>query len=332
LMRTAKPKVLLAWSASDYEVAVFRKYLGDAAEIIVMPKTAEQFRDVVKDVDVIVGGFIPDEYIKVSSRLKFIQILSAGADRFNFKLLKEKGITLATVSGANASTVAEHAILLILALSRRLVFMDKALKEGKWIPYKHETMIEEVYGKNLGIIGYGNIGSEIAKRAYCLGMKIYVIKRNPLKGVKYRRLLKYVGGPESLDYVLRISDYVVLSVPLTKETLGLIGERELRLMKKTAYLINVSRGPVIDEKALYRALTEGWIAGAGLDVWWLYPPHKGAPSTLGIHKLPNVIATPHKAGWSKEARRRALILAARNVRAFLKGKKVINVVDYEKGY
>ena len=137
---------------------------------------------------------------------------------------------------------------------------------------------------------------------------------------------------KSLEEVMKNSDFVSIHLPLTPQTRRLIREEHLRLMKKTAYLINVGRGPVIDEEALYKALTEGWIAGAGLDVWWEYPPSPDTPSKLGLHKLENVVASPHKGGWTPQAREKCIRFAAENVRRYILGEKVLNVVDYENPY
>jgi len=207
--------------------------------------------------------------------------------------------------------------------------MDRKLKEGVWLPWTDDTMLIDLEDKVLGIIGYGNIGRELARRAKAFGMKVYGVKRHP---VEHDEFADKIYGSKGLELVLRESDFVVVTLPLTEETRGLIDEDKLRLMKKTAFIINVGRGPVIDEEALYKALTEGWIAGAGLDVWWAYPPSEEAPSRLGIHKLSNVIAIPHKGGWSMVARERCFRFAVENVRRFILGLEVRNVVNLDLKY
>lgn len=321
-------KVLIAWRASDWQVKIVRQVLGDLAEIDYL-KTREELGEKIADADIVIGGPIPDDALKNARRLKFIQATSAGVDKFNFKLLKERGIILASAKGCNAREVAEHALALMLALAKKIPSMDRTLKSGKWIPWKSETMIGDLEGKTVGIIGYGRIGRELAKLCKALGMRILAVKRTPAApdGVA-----EFIGGAESLDYVLANSDYVVITLPLTPQTRGLIGEQRLRKMKKTAYLINVGRGPVVDEEALYKALTEGWIAGAGLDVWWEYPPSPDTPSKLGLHKLDNVVASPHKGGWTPKAREKCIRFAAENVRRYILGEKVLNVIDYENPY
>ena len=321
-------KVLIAWRASDWQVKIVRKVLGDLAEIDYLKKR-EELGEKIVDADIVMGGPIPDDALKSARRLKFIQATSAGVDRFNFKLLKEREIILASAKGCNAREVAEHALALMLALAKKIASMDRTLKSGKWIPWKSETMIGDLEGKTVGIIGYGRIGRELAKLCKALGMRILAVKRTPAApdGVA-----EFIGGTESLDYVLANSDYVVITLPLTPQTRGLIDEQRLRKMKKTAYLINVGRGPIIDEEALYKALIEGWIAGAGLDVWWEYPPSPDTPSKLGLHNLENVIASPHKGGWTPKARKKCIRFAAENVRRYILGEKVFNVVDYENPY
>jgi len=321
-------KVLIAWQASDWQVKIVKQVLGDLAEVDYL-KMKEELDEKIADADVAIGGPIPDDALKKAHRLKFIQATSAGVDRFNFELLKERRIVLASAKGCNAREVAEHALALMLALAKKIPSMDKTLKSGKWIPWKSETMIGDLEGKTVSIIGYGRIGRELAKFCKALGMKILAVKRT---SAAPDGVAEFIGGVESLDYVLAKSDYVVITLPLTPQTRGLINEQRLRKMKRTAYLINVGRGPVIDEEALYKALTEGWIAGAGLDVWWEYPPSPNTPSKLGLHKLENVVASPHKGGWTPKAREKCIRFAAENVRRYVLGEKVLNVVDYENPY
>ena len=322
--------MLLAWPAGGEELAVFKGRLEGLAELTCLKSRAELLRE-IRDAEVVVSSRLPDEAILAAEKLRFIQAVSAGVDSFNFELLRERGIMLASAKGCNARAVAEHALALLLALAKRVTYLDREVKAGRWVPWTGETYLEDLEGKTVGIIGYGRIGRELARMCKCLGMRVMAVKRRPPEEGR-DEYADFVGGPGDLERVLSSSDYVVVALPLTPETEGLIGEDELRAMKRSAYLINVGRGPVIREEALYRALKEGWIAGAAIDVWWEYPPSSNAPSRLGVHRLENVVATPHKAGWTRRARLRCLKFAAENVRRYLLGEEPLNVVNYDNPY
>jgi len=323
-------KVLLAWPASREELEIFEERVRGLAELACLKSGADLLQE-IRDAEVVVSSRLPDEAILAAEKLRFIQSTSAGVDAFNFELLRERGVMLASAKGCNARAVAEHALTLLLALAKRVAFMDRKVKAGEWVPWTSETYLDDLEGRTVGIIGYGRIGRELARMCKCLGMRVLAVRRRPPKEGR-DEYAEFVGGLEDMKYVLSSSDYVVIALPLTPETEGLIGEDELRAMKRSAYLINVGRGRVIREEALYRALKEGWIAGAAIDVWWEYPPSPGALSRLGVHKLENVVATPHKAGWTRRARMRCLEFAAENVRKYLLGERPLNLVDYSTRY
>lgn len=325
-----KAKVLLAWKASPNEVKIFEELLGDLADIDYLTERGG-LAEKIKDADIVVGGHIGDELIERATKLKFIQSVAAGVDMFNFGLLKNRNIMLASAKGCNAREVAEHAFALLLALAKKITGMDSSLKGGKWIPWREETMLDDLSGKTLGIVGYGHIGRELARMAKCFGMRVLAVKRTPPREPR-DRYADYIGGVGSLDEVLQESDFVVVALPLTPETRGMINADRLRRMKRTAYLINMGRGPVVDEEALYTALVEGWIAGAGIDVWYEYPPSPNAPSRLGIHRLGNVVASSHKGGWTPGARAKCIRFAAENVRRFILGETPLNLVDPDVPY
>lgn len=328
-MESTEKKVLVTFKVFPEDKEVIEKTLKGLAEVSYASNEEAILRE-ISDAEVVICGWISDKALLKAEKLRLIQTVTAGVERFNFKILREKNVILASGKGCNSVPVAEHAMALILNLAKRINEYDRALKRGKWLPYTSETMLDDLEGKVLVILGYGNIGRELARIAKVFGMRIIGIKRTPkLNGDEYADV---IVGFDNIDKVIPEADFLVVLAPLTKETLGLINERRLKMMKRTAYLINVARGPVIDEAALYRALKEGWIRGAGLDVWWAYPPDPATPSKLGIHKLKNVIATPHKAGWTMKARLSCVRFAVSNVRRFLLGEKPLNIVDYDRGY
>ncbi|RLF02580.1 MAG: hypothetical protein DRK00_09840 [Thermoprotei archaeon] len=192
----------------------------------------------MEDAEVVIGGYLPDEAIVRAAKLRFIQSITAGVESFNFELLRERGILLASAKGCNALEVAEHALALMLALAKRIVVMDRRLKEDVWTPWTTETMVAELEGKTVGIIGYGNIGRSLARLCKCLGMRVLGVRRRPHPD----EYADFVGGLEDLGRVMAESDFVVIALPLTPETRGLIDSEKLRRMKRSAYLINVGRG------------------------------------------------------------------------------------------
>jgi phosphoglycerate dehydrogenase-like enzyme len=219
-------------------------------------------------------------------KLKLVQVMSAGYEHVDIRLAQRFGVPVATFGDAMASVVAEHSVLLILALYRRLVQLDAAVRSGAW--RSNEPVMRELRGKRVGLIGLGYIGREVAIRLQAFGADVVYFSRSPAPNVPWPRL--------TMDELLATSDVVSLHVPLAPSTRGLVGARELALMKPDAVLINTSRGPVVDQAALLAALESGRLAGAGLDVLATEPPDAGDP----LLKLPNVVLTPHNGGQAEE--------------------------------
>jgi len=321
-------------------VARLLKAIDEAQCEIVYPESGseEEVMKLAKDSDIIIvgGGVrISGRVVDASERLKLIQATGAGVDYLPFDSIARRGsLYVANTSGANAVTVAEHAFALLLALTKHIVYQHNLLKEGTW----HRVVSLELFGRTLGIIGLGSIGVEIARRAKAFGMRVIATKRHKADTAGLN--VDSMGGPEDLIETLRESDFVVVSVASTPETRGLIGEKELRAMKKSAYLVNLSRGDVVDEEALYRALRERWIAGAGIDPWYNYPPSPEhgkvhacyPPSKAGIHLLDNVVMTPHVGGLSSEFVERSIVLIAENIERIAKGEEVMSRVNVDLRY
>lgn len=318
----------------DEPVPRFVERLGKAVKInceIVYPKTSseEELIDLAKDADIIVRGMgssVPQKVLDAAYKVKLIQTTGAGVEKMPFVYLKKRGIYLSNTSGANAVAVAEHAFALILVIAKKVITRHLKLKQGIWDRIRSTQLL----GKTLGIVGLGDIGIELAKRARAFGMFVIAIKRHPSPDLAKELCLKFLGGPKDLYKLLKKSDFLVLSVPSTPETDGLIGEKELRLMKSSAFIINVARGNIIQEDALYKALTEKWIAGAGIDTWWDFDPH--TPSKLGVHKLDNVIITSHVGGSTIEFINNVIKVLAENIERISKNETPLNVVDLNYRY
>jgi D-3-phosphoglycerate dehydrogenase len=247
--------------------------------------------------------------IESADRLKVIARAGVGLDNIDVKAAEERGIALINAPESSTQSVAELAIGLMLAVARKIAFSDRRMREGYWA--KKEAMGVELSGKTLGVIGAGRIGSAVARIAkYGFNMHILyydVVCRDDLN--------KELGAEcVSIEELLKRSDIVTIHVPLLPETRHMINEEKLRLMKKTAILINTSRGAVVDTAALVKALSEGWIAGAGLDVFEEEPLSEDHPLT----KLDNVVLTPHIGASTKEAQEKAGVEVARKIVEFFK--------------
>ncbi|MEM2920934.1 MAG: NAD(P)-dependent oxidoreductase [Candidatus Bathyarchaeia archaeon] len=290
---------------------------------LVIPPTPslEEALPLVDDVDVIVGVRVPRKMIELARRLKMIQTVGVGADGVDIDAATEKGIVVCSSVGLNAIPVAEHAMSLILALAKNIARYDRGLRSEGWFRMS-STLLKK---KTLGIIGLGSIGVEVAKRAKAFDMRIIAIKRRPSEELRLKLGLEFLGSGTDLPHIMAESDFVLVSIVLTPETRRMIGEKELRMMKKSAYLVNISRGGVIDESALVKALKEGTIAGAGLDVFEVEPIQPDNP----LLKLENVILTPHVAGAVEDeemVEERAEFIA-RNIVKAMNGLRPEKIVD-----
>jgi len=331
-------KVLLAfpWILLSQSMSMFSSFAGmfPADVQIIVPKegTEEELVQLAADADIIICVTLSEKVALAAKKLKLVQKIGAGVDGIPFDVLREE-VAVANTSGANPMPLAEGAVALVLALAKHIVRRHNLFPQGD-----NTTRVGvELRGKNAGIIGIGHIGMEVARLLKAFEMKIYATKRDPKDTSGLKFIPDFLGGPRDLDYVLRESDFLVITAPSTPETRGMIGERELHLMKHTAYIVNVARGQIIQEEPLYRALKEGWIAGAGLDVWWSEPwwnpPAKsGQTQPYEFWKLANVIATPHNIALTDAGMDAELQLAAENIRRMSEGKPAINQVNKELQY
>ena len=259
-----------------------------------------------------VDGLVEEGLYHAAPKLKLIQLLSAGYDRADLAAARRARVPIANNGGANAVSVAEHALMLMLAVCRRLPLQHENVRSGRW--RGNETpRVHELRGRTLGIVGFGTIGKKTARLARAFGMTVeyYDVARlsedaEDALGVRFRLL----------GEILRGSDVVSLHVPLNPSTRGLVGARELALLKPTAVLVNTSRGPVVDEAALIAALGERRIAGAGLDVFDREPPDPDNP----LFSLDNVVLTAHLAGPTVESAPARLRNAFDNVERVERGE------------
>jgi glyoxylate reductase len=265
---------------------------------------------------------INEEVLNSAPHLKMIANFGVGYNNIDVRLATARGIMVSNTPGVLTDATAELAFTLMLSVSRRLVEGDRMVREGRfkfWAPMLF--LGREVTGKTLGIIGMGEIGKAIAIRARAFGMKILYFNRKRINSEEEKNLrVEYVD----MKTLLAESDFVTLNVPLTEETRHLIGKNELSLMKSTAFIINTSRGPVIDEKELVEVLRAKKIGGAGLDVYENEPA-----LTPGLKELDNVILLPHVGSGTQETRIKIGALAVENLLAGLEGRTPPNLVNPE---
>lgn len=273
--------------------------------------------------EVIVGwARFPVEALRWADRLRWIQALSAGVDRLDPRVLER--ITLTNGNGLGADPIAEHVICHLLMLARGApVFMRRQV-EHRW---DRGVQAREISGMTMGIVGMGAIGTAVARRARALGLRVIAIRRSVMQRSP-DLVADEVCPPDDLPYLLAASDVVVIATPLTPETRGIMGASQLRTMRPGSYLINIARGGVVDESALIDALSEGHLGGAGLDVFAEEP----LPADSPLWDFPNVIVTPHVAASSERYMDRVEDLVCDNMRRYLDGKPLRNVVDMERGY
>ena len=304
-----------------------RRHLTVPCEIVVAPEADILPR--LPEIDVLVTMGLTTEMGRAATRLKLVQVPGAGVDRIDRAALPAG--TLLANAYCHEVGIAEYVIGAMLTLTREFSRLDAALRKGDWqshwaVGTAPPPLWPELAGRTVGILGYGRIGQEIARRARAFDMRVCAIRRDV--GQSMEDELALLGGPDILDKVLERSDYVVVSMPANPETIGLIGEAQLRRMKRSAYLINVARGEIVEEDALYHALARRTIAGAALDVWYLYPREPGptAPSARPFHELPNVLMTPHVSGATDGTLEGRTKLIAENIVRIARGEQPLNRV------
>ncbi|MBI3682127.1 MAG: D-2-hydroxyacid dehydrogenase [Acidobacteria bacterium] len=268
------------------------------------------------------GKLLEEVWPRVS-RARWLHSFTAGLEHVLFPALVESAIPMTNAKGVYGRSLGEFAIAAALYFAKDFRRMVRSQEAGEWDPYD----VEELAGKTFGILGYGGIGREAARRAHALGMKVIAIRRHPEQSGS-DPLLEQVLPPAALRDMLARCDYVLVSAPNTPQTRGLIGAAELRRMKPSAVLINVGRGPVVSEPALIRALEEGWIKGAALDVFDVEP----LPSGHAFYRLSNVLLSPHCADHTPTWLEDSMQFFVANFHRFMRGEPLENLVDKKLGY
>jgi D-3-phosphoglycerate dehydrogenase len=301
------------------------RLLEEESDVVVLPKlpSEQELKEFVRDADALLVTLnvekVTKDVIDSAQRLKVIARHGVGYDNVDVEAATAKHIWVTTAPVLN-ETVADQAFALILSLARRICESSYHVKSKRWV--KRDPMLfvgTDVWGKTIGIIGLGRIGYSIAERAK--GFKMNPIYYDVVRKMELEETMRIQY--KSMNELLKESDFVVVSCSLTDETRGLLGEDELRKMKKTAYLINVARGPIVDHLALVKALKEKWIAGAGLDVYYQEP----LPLDDPILAFENVLLTPHLASNTIECRKMMAITAAQEIIRVLRGQRPMYAVN-----
>jgi phosphoglycerate dehydrogenase-like enzyme len=290
--------------------------------------------------DVLLTFRVPDDVATRAPGLKWIQLLSAGADHVLHGPLKNIRIPIATASGIHATPISEYTLASMLSYAHRIHTAIRAQIRREWLRSgAFMATVDDIRGQTLGIIGYGSIGRETARLAAAFGMTVLALKRNPAErtdpgwcpaglGDPEGRIPARMFGPDERESILRESDYVSVTLPLTDHTRKFIGEREFAAMKPGAYIVNIGRGEVIDERAMAAALASGKIGGAGLDVFEHEPLEASSP----LWDMENVILTPHMSGANRRYMDKACELFVDNLKRFVANRPLLNLVDPSLGY
>lgn len=306
------------WDNTEAEAAVLAE--ADAELVVAKAGDPTELASLVVDADAILTCFkqVPAEVIRAGQHLQVIGRYGIGVDNIDVVEASRLGIIVTNVPAYCLDEVAEHALGLLLGLARNIPAYNTAVRDGNW-DLKAGRRLFRMAGQTLGIVGFGKIGQTLATKASGFGVR--VLAYDPLMDAE--RIRARGAEPSDLDDLLRRSDLVSLHVPLTDATRHLIDARRLRIMKPTAFLVNTSRGGIIDLEALREALSQGWIAAAGLDV---FEPER-LPPDHPLLTLPNLVATPHVAFYSEESVLELERKAARNVADVFMGRLPESVVN-----
>lgn len=299
------------------------------ADFVTVNETSDRLMKELAEADIVIGDYtfkvpITSKMVDAMTKVKFVAQPSTGYDHIDLDACRRRGIPVANIGAANAISVAEHTMALALMLLKRIGYAHRRIIEGAWVQEELLNVAAEVHGKAWGIIGLGRIGREVASRARAMGAKVSYSDLVRLPEREEKSL-----GADFLPFqrLLAESDVVSIHVPLTDKTKGMMGEREFRLMKSYSVFINVARGELVDDGALAKALSQGWIGGAGADVFSSEPPAPDNPLVAVAKEGGNIVLTPHIAGATNDARLRIIQATVENVIRVARGQAPANVVN-----
>ena len=317
-------QVTISYKVEENDRSIYKEILNGKADLIFLKDIDEKNRNTIIQQSDILLAWNPQRELKSIAKisfenLKFIQLLSAGYDHLNFDMFPNECI-IAGNQGAYAEPMAEHTIAMILALEKLLLMNHNKMKVGE---FDQKTNTGTLSGKTCGIIGFGSIGKAVANLLRIFGVKIYGINSSG----KTEEKIDFIGTLKDLNYVLKESDIIIVSIPLNEITRGLLGGKEFGLMKHDAVLINVARGAIIQEKALYENLKTHTNFMAGIDAWWREPFNYGEfKLNYPFFDLPNILGSPHNSAIIPGALVKGQKRALENISNYLEGKTVKGII------
>ena len=316
--------LLNEYTMTDQYVDLIKKAAPGATLVIVKNQEEwDQRKEELGPRVEVVFGFRPATWFHEMPNLKWVQQTGAGANwLLDASEFVASDVILTNASGVTAIPIAEHILALMFTLSRLVHLNVRSQFDRKWV---RRGRVREIDGGTMGLIGVGAIGEKTAEKAKGLNMRVLGIRRRPERSSPF---VDQMLGPDRLHEILSLSDWVVITAAMTAETVGMIGEEEFKTMKDTAYIINIARGPIIQEKAMIKALQEHWIAGAGLDVFEKEPLPEESP----LWDMKNVVITPHWAGATPKYFDRLVEIFTENLDRYQAGEQMINIVDKKLGY
>ena len=314
-----KLKLLMIWENEPGMADRIRRQVPEYN--LVLAKEPELIQAEIANADAVYGR-LPKAFFLKARKLRWVQSIGVGFETMLYSEMIDSDVIITNTAGALDAAMADHALTLLLSLTRQMrTYHDLQLRRG----WNRKIPVQQLAGKTVGVLGLGSIGMAVARRAKPFGMRVIALDaqvKSPPEGVDE------VFGPEDISFVFRESDAIVVGLPLTEKTRGMVNRERLSMMKRTAYLINIARGSIVVEADLIAALREGEIAGAGLDVFEKEPLPEDSP----LWDMPNVVVTSHVAGLSPEGYGNMDRVLVENMRRFAKGELLLNVVDKRLGY
>jgi D-2-hydroxyacid dehydrogenase (NADP+) len=316
-------QALITWKLDQKTLDKLKKTFPSVSFVVCI--NTEEIEEKVPLAQIVYAGIFTAKHAKAAKQLRWLQLNGHGANAYLFPELIKSNVQITNSGQVHSIPISEHVFALLLNHSRKVVELKEGQRRRKWIKQEIYPFLSELYGKSIGIIGVGNIGKEVAKRAKAFGMFVYGVKRDVNVEIQS---VDRMYSLEEMDYVLKQSDFIVVTLPETPQTKGLIGKEQLSMMKKEAYLINVGRGSIINENELVHILREKKISGAALDVFQEEP----LPKNSVFYELENLFVSPHLSGATPRAVERQVNIFKDNLRRFIENEPFINEVDKERGY
>jgi phosphoglycerate dehydrogenase-like enzyme len=317
-------------------VTTVQSILGAETTVVRSSRDAASMLEQGGDAEVVASGRVPGDYIRGNTRLRLIQTLGAGVNGIDSEAVLERGDITVCNSHLNAPEVAEYAISLLLSAAKNIAMNDREMRKGDWtLSWGGPIFNIELRGSTCLLVGLGNVGVQIAKRLRCFDMRVIAVTRSGRSNQS--NLVDKITCLEDMDEVIPEADFVILALPLTEDSVGMVDDDFLSLMKPSSILINISRGPIVQADALFDALKNQRIRGAALDVWWQYPSieqrNNFYPSDkLPFHELDNLILSPHRAAYSENVMKGQIESSVQNILRFIRGEPLENIVDMKRGY